>query len=200
MPKTDLTPAGVSFNRLIKDIQSNGHITQHFTDCYARITNEYMHMEDYVNQAEQFTEDREQAHEMVAEMFARAFEEADLLLPDIKINDWLGCYMNDIITERQNGIASNTEESINDIDPTDLFQKLTTGETEHVKALQKEIARTMMDLNNDGRRALLEHLSDPSTDLPQDVKDALMANQRLKILYLGNNKPPENDIDASPNL
>ncbi len=92
--------SGTSFPDLLKDLKTNGAITRHFMDCYSRITQEATYNDDYVARAFDLTGDLEHAHDVVAEMFKRALEHPDDLLPEQSVNDWLNASMNEIIIEQ----------------------------------------------------------------------------------------------------
>lgn len=189
MSSSNHKASGTSFPDLMKDLKTNGAITRHFMDCYSRITQEATCNDDYVARAFDLTGDLEHAHDVVAEMFKRALEHPDDLLPEQSVNDWLNASMDEIIIEQSP--QQNSTIAYEEIATT---RQDTPEEIAYLHNLRMGIIQSMQGLCADDIDILLDYMQDPSkADLPDHIKDAIMSNDSLKSLYLDNKKPDEPD-------
>ncbi len=183
-------PAQFDIDTLMNDIRNNGEITRGFnktnTDNRIKIFDEYReNLDEYIEYALIFHDELRDAQDLVQHAFISAYESAESLDPDTDMRFWLLSHMQQELEDESNALYAISRQIIEATHAE--TQGRTIGETMHLIEIQRELSKTLSEMDEREMTQVIEYMrSFDETLLSDNIKRKLFENEALKDLHLNN--------------
>ncbi len=186
-----------SLTDLLQEAKSNTGIFQEFCkkaeDTHQMLAREFAgNLGTYLDYADIFTDDPHHARDLVQQSFMRALENTEDFDtcfsqskdPQIVIMS----YIQEELEKQKNTLFLITRKILENTKDDDCEQS--PIEAIHQINIEEEIARAFMDLNDDDQNKLLNFMTPlNNSELPEDLREKLKKNEKLRELYKNSNSP-----------